>query len=374
MQPLRIALLALLAANICAAQTIDETTAELAKRLMRDPKVRELTTLSVRSASSLDAKQVALVESRLQFLTGKTAAPDADIRVTLSENARDYVWVAEIGRGKDRDVVIYETVRTRESSPQGGSLLTLDKELIWEQDQPMLDWALIDDRKGLLVMEPGKLVLYKRDGITWAPKATANLGASRSHDSRARIDVNQTDNGLVLFFDGGMCTGSIAPALKVDCGATETAWPMASFRAELTANRNYFSGRINISKTAKTVSPFYAAAAQGTLLLLAELDGRTRLYTANLEPLGVIGGWGSQITGVASSCGEQVLASTPGDITDSDAVRAYRIVDLGAVASSQPLGFPGAINELWSQNEAARAITVDRGRYAAWAVAVSCTN
>ena len=112
----------------------------------------------------------------------------------------------------------------------------------------------------------------------------------------------------------------------------------------------------------------------------AGTDTRTHLYNTTLENAGGWTGWGSDIAGVESECGErsQVLVTASGDGAATDSVAAYEIVG----GSPQPVGeavsFPGPVTALWPATERGVAFAVSRdlksGRYAAFRLAITCTH
>jgi len=68
------------------------------------------------------------------------------VEVILSENLREYVWSAEIVVGSDeKKVALVALPRSSTGRPFAPALpITLKKTLLFAQEQPMLDVALVE--------------------------------------------------------------------------------------------------------------------------------------------------------------------------------------------------------------------------------------
>src|SRR5208283_4031549 len=96
--------------------------------------------------------------------------------------------------------------------------------------------------------------------------------------------------------------------------------------------------------------------------VLSGLDGRAQLLNSNAEPVVDVGGWGSQIVGLQSGCGNgwQMLASRAGDLNEPDALQAYEIANRKPVPVSSSIEFAGPITELWPLANGSGAIAIAR--------------
>ena len=155
--------------------------------------------------------------------------------------------------------------------------------------------------------------------------------------------------------------------------------------AQFAPARNFFDGRIvSPNGSQKSLPAFFSAAQVEThgdkMWAFAGTDTRTHLYNATLENAGGWTGWGSDIAGIESECGErsQVLVTASGDGAATDSIAAYEIVG----GSPQPVGeavsFPGPVTALWPATERGVAFAVSRdlksGRYAAFRLAITCAH
>src|SRR6185369_15831749 len=96
-------------------QNMDVRARDLAARILAVMTPREASRVTVENRSTLAAAEVAAAQRALQAELGRqglqSAPGGAEIRITLSENRSGYVWVAELLRGEDRQVVMPELPR-----------------------------------------------------------------------------------------------------------------------------------------------------------------------------------------------------------------------------------------------------------------------
>jgi hypothetical protein len=325
-----------------AAETAADAGHELARRIAGGS--RNPVSLSLRNLSDLGTAEVTEVRRVLESgLRVETGAPD-EIRVTISQNFADYLLVAEMKRGEDRQVLMAHWPRAAGPPKSGQPAVSVEKTLIATLPDPILDAAEIG--ADWLLLQPGRVV-----ELSGAVAALPPLTLPR--DPRGRLVV--LAGSYLAYLPGVICSGAVTP-LDARCRETDEAWPVG-VRAYFARGRNYFDGRLN---GGNAVPPFYTAADG----VFERVDG------ANLSAA-----WGSDITGV--KCGETsfVLATRPGNGTDKDAVRVYRIMERQAVETGAPAEMPGPVTALWPLDESS-AVAVARdlgsGAYAAFRLAVSC--
>ncbi|MBZ5624819.1 MAG: hypothetical protein LAQ69_39885, partial [Acidobacteriia bacterium] len=263
--------------------------------------------------------------------------------------------------------------------------VALERKLIWEQDEQMLDVAF--PAGGMVVLSPSRVTVYTRQNGPWAPSASLPLAPTRPwpRDLRGHLRVNTAV--FQAYLPGMACSGAVAPSLSLDCRPSEEPWVLESGSRALllgyfAVTRNYFDGRVTTQTgLRKTIAPFYSAASveeQGrTLWLLAMVEGHTLVLDASLDPAGSIPSWGSDIAGTDARCGggSQVLATRPGDGATPDALQAFSIVNHAAAPLTPPLEFPGPVTALWtSGGTSAMAIVrnLATGKYEAYVITVSC--
>lgn len=395
----RRALLALLPVLLSIPVTAESWAAparELAEKIVTHVQARSAVTVSLRNLSSLtpnDAAQVRrAIEAELRArgvqLMGADRAVD-EVRLTLSENAGGYLWVAEVGHGDSWDVVM-TTAPFPAVPDRGGAGVSIRKNLVWCQPEPMLDFATADvaGRPLLLVLEPERLAAYRLAGGHWMRESAAPVAHSQPfpRDLRGRLLLLR-DGSFNAYLPGVHCEGSTQPQLVAKCSESDDPWPLGSGadgqRAIFNSSRDYFAGAVvpGLGPATK-LPPFYSAALirdQAPKVWLFSLaDGSTRLVNAAGETLDLSAGWGSDLAGVRSDCapGPLVLTTRAGDSTRPDAVQAYEMSAGEAVEAGPSAEFAGPLLSLWTTAEGNAASAVSRNlrtkQYEAFTLSVVC--
>jgi hypothetical protein len=384
----RVALAALLFFVPCAASSAEDLPG-VARILARRTAVFAPgpVALTYRNFSSLPDTSLAQVRSEFEAAlpAAPQATPAAEARLTLSENAAEYLLVEEIRKGEESQVWM-AAWKGVNSVPASNSGFALDRRLVWQQEDPILDIAFFGD--SMAVLGPTKLTIYEHQGAEWRPRQIVALPAANpaSRDPRGRLQVN--GGRIRVFLPGVQCSGVAGSELAIECHATDEPWVLESgTSALLLANyvpgRNYFDGRLTLQNgSRRSVSPFYSAAAaedHGTAFwLLAMLDARTLMFNETFQELTSIAGWGSDIAGTGVRCaqGAPVLATSPSDAGEPDALQAYSIANRVPIPLGTPAPFPGPITALWPST-ATSVLAVARnprtGKYEAYVVTVICS-
>jgi hypothetical protein len=386
------ALLFFIPSGARAADDVNGATHDLARQTAAFTGPGQPVSVDYRNVSSLGpagigqtrgAFEAALKEAGLRV---SDVAPVAELRLTLSENQSQYLLVEEARKGDERQVWMAAWKR---AEPAVAALpgMALDRKLVWEQEEQILDVAF--PAAGMLMLSPSQVTLYTpRENGSWALSQAVPLAPGKPwpRDLRGRLRV--TGASFQAFLPGVECGGAVEPLLSIECRAGDQPWVLesgshATLLANFAATRNYFDGRVaTAAGLRKTIAaPFYSAASaaeQGQpLWLLAMLDGRTQIFDAWLETVGAIASWGSDIAGTEASCGggSQVLATRPAGAGDPDAIQAFAIVNRAALPLTAPVEFAGPVTALWPLS-ATSALAVVRdpltGRYAAYVITVVC--
>jgi hypothetical protein len=364
--------------------------------------------LEVTNRSSLDDKSVREVRSALEaqlhvegVSTAKAEQAMGTVEVVLSESLREYVWTAEIVIGSDeKKVALVSLPRSSmgTGTPFAAALpIVLKTTLLFAQEQPMLDVALVEMPGGarLLVLNDGRVAIYRHHGANaaaqWELEASLPIAHSRTfpRDLRGRLLLRR-DHLFDVYLPGTFCrtTSSAVASLTLTCNDTDDPWPLTpddgSVRAFFAASRNFFTGALSpgIGKVSNVPS-FYSAAAvprsNYTLWVLAAVDGSLHLVDGMTDQLIRGGKWGSDLAAVRSSCGTgtQLLASERGD-AERDGLRAFEVPDRDPVTASSAVEFDGRIVALWPETSGNGAAAIvkrkDTGWYEAYRVSISCGN
>src|SRR5207248_2171170 len=155
------------------------------------------------------------------------------------------------------------------------------------------------------------------------------------------------------YLPGKICSGSAMP-IRVTCRDTDDPWPpvtqMTNVSGFFSPTRNFFTGALapGVGKD-RTVPSFYTAAPvpreKFVLWLFAGVDGQLYEVDGMNDSKAIRPGWGSDIAAIKTACGSgrQILATSNGDGTVLDTIRAYEFPDRDPVAVSQPLDMNGIV-------------------------------
>jgi hypothetical protein len=328
-----------------------------------------------------------------------TSDAQTQIVVTLSQGEGGYVWVAQIGSAGSQKIEMV-SIASEDNAPVGGEqhTVSLQRKIVWSQRVPFLDFAASEARAGgvrqILVLEAARIVAYEQHGGQWTTSAAIALHPVAILPRDARGMIWQGPQGLEALLPGEECSGMSASVLSLSCAPypstnPEMNWPLVGVgsgrvNATFQANRNFFDGLNADGRADAKWPPFYTAADIGGQgdpgWVLAELDGKSRLYGGSAKESELYAGWGDDIAAVRSGCeaGPEILATGTGDWTRPDHIQMYEIRDRQALAAGQPLDFRGPILALWPSTglKSARVLSrnLQTGMYEASTVSVSCGN
>jgi len=352
----------------------------------------ELNNRSSLGAGDVDEIHRALTSS-LENVGVRIWQPDqaaAKVRITLSENLSDYVWVAEVQSGASEPRLVFI------SSPRPDSAfpvehtppLTLHSTALISENTPILDLAfLAQSPPRLLVLAIPHISVYDfREGHWTAAESLALRSPNPlPRDPRGRLILNK-DRQFDAYLPGLICHGSQSGGLSISCSPSEDPWPLGGKDAGLSAlfspARNFFTGALvpGIGKQ-KSVPAFYSAARvpkpNNPLWIFSGLDGQLHLMDGiNQQTLSQIH-WGSDIASLHAACRSdwQVLATSPENETE-DSVQAFAFPDREPVAVSQKLTFRGSLHALWTTEPGDVAVASYRdsetGKYEAVQLNLTC--
>lgn len=371
---------------------------ELAKKIVAITGPRLTVALAVRNLSSLSDSEVAAVRlaldaelraAGLRLAANANSAPE--LRITLSENVQGLLWIAEIPHGDSRDVAIISLPKAAAPPPTATTqMFVLQSKLIYQQDEPILDFGLTDVPTGatasMLVLEARRIVLFRLQGESWVQQQDASFPGTISslRDLRGRLLFDRTI--FTAYAPGVSCTGFAPKSLNLEC-EEEDYWNFLSSE-EFAASghrverRNFFTNFVLSGTNSEGFPDAFTILGlkQNNHLhwVVAGIDGLARLYSEDSKLLNTFTGWGSELASIETDCGSrwQILASQAGDWTEPDALQAFEIVENQPVPVSAPVSFSGPITALWTSAEGATAHAVVRnlkiGRYEAYTLTLSC--
>lgn len=379
-----------------AAQGWNQPARAFIEQLMAKSGNPSAITFEFTNNSSLDAaqsnavRQALMAELRARNVrVVESAQAIADIKVTLSENARGYLWIADIRQGQQQDLVMYSSGRPGVMPPvQERAGMVLRDRVLYGQSGPILDFALLDDDE-LMVLDPLNISLYGLEQGAWVLRQSRALPSPRftPRDLRGRL-MPRGGSAFEAFLPGMKCAGAASRAITFRCDPTDDPWPLsaraqAGVDAFYNGSRNFFNGTLVTGpRETLNVPPFYSAALLGEgdhpTGVFAGVDGKARVFTDDDQPSLTINDWGGGIAGVRSGCGGkwQVVATFAADWTQPDSLQAFEISETGATAVSAPLALAGPVLAVWPTSDADAAKTVIRnlqtGNYEAHLITIDC--
>jgi len=367
--PCRIGLVWLLATAFCCGDTLDDAARSLARKISVRFVPGEAPHVTARNLSNLGLRE--FTKARAAFerslrRPAKTSSHAVEVTFTISQNLSEYLLVAQLQRSGDN---LVEMIPYRPLPVEHTSKIVLDRRLLWEQENPILDAAVMDDR--MLILEPASLNLYARHGSGWEPLDVRALGTGMAvRDPRGRLQVSE--GAVTIHLPGVTCRGAWMPALDVHCEPGDEEFALSGEPVKFTAGRNTLAAAgwplfFSYGRIVETSKPVY---------LLSEMDGRTHLYDAERRPAGVFDSWGSDFTIAESGCGaaRDILVSSAADRDTNDSLADFEIVDRKPVQTSDPIEFPGPITALWPAPDGALAVAhnLNSGRYSAYSMQIAC--
>jgi hypothetical protein len=354
-------------------------------------------TLVIRNLSSIENADVpsirASIERNLKARGISLAGAESAniIRITLSENTRGRLWVAEIAQGNEtRSTMVSAGV----SVARTGSIadyMTLRRERlpIANTDAPSGDPILsaFDSGNTLVVLHPDTIDLFAFAEGAWRHQKFVPLNETRrlSRDPRGIMIPTPDRTAFVAYTGQTECSGAYSPAAApaappadgwtIHCHASDDPWPVTipvngqtsaatmenirvtPVRAFFNAARNYFTGVVTPA-AGVDLAPFYSfaevARPSGTMAWLVNgIDSKVQIVdNGALKPVSGARDWGGDFAVLKSGCGSgaQVIASGSGEAA-VDSLRAYELPAQEAVPASAPLTMNGTVTSLWPASD-----------------------
>jgi hypothetical protein len=337
---------------------LDEAVRDLAKRIAAHLAPLETPLLTARNLSPLPQPEFSRAQTSLQreFRKRVRNPQPVEIILTVADNIRSYLLIAEI-RKPNETLVEMEEFRPDSPKMAPRQTLALKKQFLWEQDESILDLAIVGSQ--MLLLEPGRIALYESSAGDWRLAGSSALDFPAVRDQRGRLEI--ASDLLTIQAPGGSCTGAWKPALDLKC--TESS--------EFTPARNTM-------EFGDWRGVFYQSGQIGGGYLVQEMDGRIHIYDEEHSPHGVFDGWGDFAV-VNSACGQLIVATSAGIARNAPETAAlYEVADGAAMRVSEPLDLPGPVTALWpalwSAGERALAVVHEEssGRYSAYALTLDC--
>lgn len=275
----------------------------------------------------------------LRFVNADQAV--ATVKISLSEDLQNYVWIAEIRQGAGESSVVMISTPRAGGAPAGPDTagVIIHKALLWSQAERILDVAVIDGNPvHMAVLDANQIALYRLENGHWQPEQVMAIAHIRPwpRDMRGRLALRK-DHLLDAYLPGVFCRSAVSSPLALSCYDSDDPWPLGTDQVHLNAfftpSRNYFTGALapGVGKQT-TAPPFYSAAALSrdkyTLWFFAAVDSKVHLLDGLTNQTAGKLDWGSDIASVRNACGSDwnILAASNGDeVADSLQVLRLRI-------------------------------------------------
>ena len=349
--------------------------------------------LTIRNISSVPSGEIPAIRKTIEqdlkahgIATSGSESANA-IHVTLSENVRERLWVAEVVQGSETRVAMVELGPVAASPAKTDAQIVLRKERLG--GLPVSDELILFAAQAggdLVIVHTNDLAVGSLSSGAWKEQKRVAFGR--------RQTASRDPRGLVIVADDGASFRAYAPAIEcsgtrsnatsgsgtsgewaIHCSEGDDPWPVlgrestngqASLKAFFNAGRNYFTGVVAPS-IGVDLPPFYSAGllprpGGGAGLLMSGIDGRVQMVdNGTLRAVAGTRDWGSDLAVVDSGCGAgaQVITSESGS-TPNDRIRAYEILSLDAIGTSAPLSMDGAVTALWTPEDGKGVLAVVR--------------
>jgi hypothetical protein len=348
-------------------------------------------TLEIRNNSTIPTDQVAAIRRVLDqqlraegLLIRKEHEASVGVRVTLAENRRGRIWIAEVQQGTETRVTMLELPEEKNPEANVAAPWKLQAQLLLSLSEPLLDVQMVRSAQTWLVVLTSRAVLlYEQKEGRWQPARELLIAMDHPlpRDVRGRI-VPTTDHAFDVFLPGMVCaaTADKKSQLGLNCIASDDPWPLGAGSGLYNPARNYFTALLTPG-LARNVPPFYSAVAvpraKYTLWVFAGVDGRVTAFDGvNERRMGLgVRGWGSDIAAIHSNCGSgtQILTGEASGV--EDALLVFEVPDREPVAVAPALKLDGTVDSLWSLPGAEAATVIvhtEQGNYDAYTVSLYC--
>jgi hypothetical protein len=333
--------------------------------------------LTLRNLSTISTDELAVIRRLIeQDLRAHGVTPSSEeaanlLRVTLSENTHERLWVAEIVEGSETKLVMVHVDLVRQPPSQMASGITLHKQLIVTSHEQIL--SVLETPASLIILEPEQISIYAHAASLWNRQRSVAIRQKRplTRDPRGILSASADGQGFDADLPGTHCEGAYAAAIPtgqwtIHCHESDDPWPVAPassmqpgsapaplLKAFYNSTRDYFTGIVAPSPGVD-LPAFYDAAwlprASANALLINGVDGKLQLIESGaIKPIAGGRDWGSDFAALQSACGSgtQIIASGSGPAAQ-DSLRAYEIPALEAIPASTPLSLEASVTAVWT--------------------------
>jgi len=301
------------------------------------------------------------IEQRTQAFraaNSQTTEP-ASVSITLAEDLHGFLWIAQVVQGQSQRTFFVSVAHDTVVEPsQPGPSLTLQKEFLLSQPEPILDVDTLPASTGLparlLVLQAERVALFAKVNGAWQIQAEAPIQHDHTwpRDVRGLLQQRETEEAIL---PGTVCAITTTTTFEVSCRPGDEIWEPAgsslffTLEPRLSPTTGLFTFPPGTQgEKFESIAAFERNGWIGTLP-----DGRALLFEGSSTPVASFPGWGDDIAALYSTTRTSwpLLVTRAGDWTTPDSVQAFDIVNRQAVGISGEIDFDGPITALWSEDE-----------------------
>jgi hypothetical protein len=324
--------------NAAAAQLAARISSLLPRHATASFEYQNLTTLPAPEWSNFESR----LREELDLLGVKAAGAatagtplEPRVRVTLADDARGLLFVAELSAGDSREVAMlpWSPAILRPTKPP----VTLTQKSLWTQTEPILDILITGSGSEMLVLSPEQVASYRAMDGKWTPAAVASLLLPRPMPRDPRGRLESLGDGFRAYLPAGTCEGRLQPELTATCAGGTPTWRTEP--VHWVADRNVLAG--------DAPGPSFE-------------------------------GWGSDRAIIADPCAAGTVEIASSANNEHDSVRAYQIANGQVTPMSEAMALSGPETALWPA-ESGREVTLvvhnlQTGEYEASRLGLACAQ
>jgi hypothetical protein len=299
----------------------------------------------------------------------------ASVLLTLSETVDGYTGVVGVQRGESSYVLMESLAgELKSGSGEAGTTMGLQKELMFSQEEPLVDADIFRyEPKYLNTLGKQLWAFYEWKQDKWELFRSRILPRKRIPSRDLRGVVRYSIDATAALFPGEVCRTGIH--LPWECEPNKVHLRPSSVDWELIED--------------KKLPPWLSAAqfeidGQDALVITGE-DGMARVYSQGSEAIATVPGWGSEIASTHSGCGKgwQILVTGKGDWGTPDSLTAMEFDREKLTRVSESIDLPGPIISLHQttsdkipDRDMAIAVVhnLHTGFYEIYRITISCPN
>ena len=307
------------------------------------------------NAAGVEGAETAAYSARAKALLARNLQrrlrnpKSVEITATLSQNLKGYLLIAEMHR-ENENMVEMASVARPVPMPETAAGFRLDRQLLWEQEAPILDVIVVSDQ--MLVFDTAGITRYEQRDSKWQKAEAAALEIPPVRDPRGRLTRNE--NLLAAEAAGVTCKGTWKPSVAIDCQA----------------GGRFTAGRNTIEEAGW--QPYFTRAEIGGDHVVEAADGRTYVYDSAHKQLSVADAW-NDFAVIASVCSNAKIIAAQ---SSTNSLAMFDLVNQNPVRVSDALEVPGPVTAMWPAGSAVLAVVrnKDTNRYEAYSMAVDCSR